>query len=48
MSRVVSIYLPDLPTDRIRRNDPSIPLEQAIAVIAKSTEASAGEREVTT
>ncbi|KQO79569.1 MULTISPECIES: Y-family DNA polymerase [Rhizobium] len=36
MSRVVSIYLPDLPTDRIRRNDPSIPLEQAIAVIAKS------------
>jgi protein ImuB len=36
MTRVVSIYLPDLPTDRIRRDDPSIPPEQAIAVIAKS------------
>lgn len=36
MSRVVSIYLPDLPTDRIRRDDPAIPLEQPIAVIAKS------------
>lgn len=36
MSRIVSIYLPDLPTDRIRRDDPSIPPEQAIAVIAKS------------
>lgn len=36
MSRVVSIYLPDLPTDRIRRNDPAIPADQAIAVIAKS------------
>jgi protein ImuB len=36
MARVVSIYLPDLPTDRIRRADPSIPPEQAIAVIAKS------------
>jgi len=36
MTRVVSIYLPDLATDRIRRADPSIPLEQAIAVIAKS------------
>ncbi|WP_119944940.1 DNA polymerase Y family protein [Neorhizobium sp. NCHU2750] len=36
MTRVVSIYLPDLPTDRIRRADPSIPPEQAIAVIAKS------------
>lgn len=35
MTRVVSIYLPDLPTDRIRRADPSIPPEQAIAVIAK-------------
>lgn len=35
MSRVASIYLPDLPTDRIRRDDPSIPAEQAIAVIAK-------------
>ncbi|TAX64420.1 DNA polymerase Y family protein [Rhizobium leguminosarum] len=36
MTRVVSIYLPDLPTDRIRRADPSIPPEQAIAVIARS------------
>ncbi|OCJ17274.1 nucleotidyltransferase [Rhizobium sp. AC44/96] len=36
MTRVVSIYLPDLPTDRIRRADPSIPAEQAIAVIARS------------
>ncbi|MGO7979585.1 DNA polymerase Y family protein [Rhizobium johnstonii] len=36
MTRVVSIYLPDLATDRIRRVDPSIPLEQAIAVIARS------------
>lgn len=36
MTRVVSIYLPDLPTDRIRRADPSIPPEQAMAVIARS------------
>ncbi|NKJ73382.1 DNA polymerase Y family protein [Rhizobium leguminosarum bv. viciae] len=36
MSRVISIYLPDLATDRIRRADPDIPHEQAIAVIAKS------------
>lgn len=36
MTRVVSIFLPDLATDRIRRADPSIPPEQAIAVIAKS------------
>ncbi|MHC2574703.1 Y-family DNA polymerase [Rhizobium leguminosarum] len=36
MTRVVSIYLPDLPTDRIRRADSTIPPEQAIAVIAKS------------
>lgn len=36
MTRVVSIYLPDLPTDRIRRADPSIPPEQPIAVIARS------------
>ncbi|MBY5421044.1 DNA polymerase Y family protein, partial [Rhizobium leguminosarum] len=36
MTRVVSIYLPDLPTDRIRRADPSIPPEQAIAAIARS------------
>ncbi|WP_438748294.1 Y-family DNA polymerase [Pararhizobium sp. O133] len=36
MTRVVSIYLPDLPTDRIRRADPSLPVEQPIAVIARS------------
>lgn len=36
MARVVSIFLPDLPTDRIRRADPAIPSEQAIAVIARS------------
>ncbi|MCO5730573.1 DNA polymerase Y family protein [Rhizobium sp. SSA_523] len=36
MTRVVSIYLPDLPTDRIRRADPSIPPEQALAVIARA------------
>ncbi|MBY3215886.1 DNA polymerase Y family protein [Rhizobium laguerreae] len=36
MSRVVSIFLPDLPTDRIRRDDPSIPDDQPIAVISKS------------
>ncbi|WP_313617992.1 DNA polymerase Y family protein [Agrobacterium sp.] len=36
MTRVVSIYLPDLPTDRIRRADPSISADQAIAVIARS------------
>jgi len=36
MTRVVSIYLPDLSTDRIRRADPAIPVEQAIVVISKS------------
>lgn len=36
MPRVVSIFLPDLATDRIRRVDPSIPVDQPIAVIAKS------------
>ncbi|MBO9124931.1 MULTISPECIES: Y-family DNA polymerase [unclassified Rhizobium] len=36
MTRVVSIYLADLATDRIRRADPSIPPDQAIAVIARS------------
>ncbi|ASR10795.1 nucleotidyltransferase (plasmid) [Rhizobium leguminosarum bv. viciae] len=36
MPRVVSIFFPDLPTDRIRRADPAIPVEQAIAVISKS------------
>ncbi len=36
MPRVVSIYFPDLQTDRIRRADPAIPVEQPIAVISKS------------
>ncbi|QIO75640.1 DNA polymerase Y family protein [Rhizobium leguminosarum] len=36
MPRVVSIFFPDLPTDRIRRADPVIPVEEAIAVISKS------------
>ncbi|QEE43606.1 DNA polymerase Y family protein (plasmid) [Rhizobium sp. WL3] len=36
MSRVVSIFLPDLPTDRIRRDDPAISDDQPIAVIARS------------
>ncbi|MCK8780854.1 DNA polymerase Y family protein [Rhizobium sp. NTR19] len=36
MTRVVSIYLPDLPTDRIRRDDSAIPDDQPIAVIARS------------
>jgi protein ImuB len=36
MTRVVSIYLPDLATDRIRKDDPSISREQPIVVIARS------------
>lgn len=36
MTRVVSIYLPHLSTDRVRRADPTIPVEQAIAMISKS------------
>ncbi|MBN9983792.1 Y-family DNA polymerase [Rhizobium laguerreae] len=36
MPRVVSIFFPDLPTDRIRRADPAIPVEEAIAVISKT------------
>lgn len=36
MTRVVSIYLPNLPTDPIRRADPSIPHKQPIAVVARS------------
>ncbi|NKJ39837.1 hypothetical protein FHT28_006598 [Rhizobium sp. SG570] len=39
MTKVVSIYLPDLPTERIRRADPSISPEQPIAVIARSQSA---------
>ncbi|ASW08563.1 Y-family DNA polymerase [Rhizobium sp. 11515TR] len=36
MPRVVSIFLPDLPTDRIRRADPAIPPDQPVVVIARS------------
>ncbi|MGO6949590.1 Y-family DNA polymerase [Rhizobium johnstonii] len=36
MARVVSIFLPDLPTDRIRRDETVIPADQPIAVIARS------------
>ncbi|NTH25652.1 DNA polymerase Y family protein [Agrobacterium rhizogenes] len=36
MPRVVSIFLPDLPTDRIRRADPAISPEQPVVVIARS------------
>jgi protein ImuB len=36
MTRVVSIFLPDLATDRIRRADPTIPNDEPLAVIAKS------------
>ena len=36
MTRVVSIFPPDLSTDRIRRADPFISPEQAIKVIARS------------
>jgi protein ImuB len=36
MTRVVSIYLPDLATDRIRREDSAIPDDRPIAVIASS------------
>ncbi|MGG6893699.1 Y-family DNA polymerase [Rhizobium sp. BR 315] len=36
MPRVVSICLPDLPTDRIRRVDPAISPEQPVVVISRS------------
>ncbi|MGO7242871.1 DNA polymerase Y family protein [Rhizobium ruizarguesonis] len=36
MVRVVSVYLPTLPTDRIRRADPSIPVEAPLVVVARS------------
>ncbi|RDJ03837.1 Y-family DNA polymerase [Rhizobium grahamii] len=36
MTRVVSIYLPYLATDRIRRADPDIPADQPIAIIERS------------
>ncbi|GHC62511.1 Y-family DNA polymerase [Limoniibacter endophyticus] len=36
MTRVVSIYFPDLATDRIRRLDPSIGAEKPVVVLMKS------------
>jgi protein ImuB len=36
MVRVVSVFLPTLPTDRIRRADPSIPTEAPLVVVARS------------
>jgi len=36
MPRVVSIYLPRLPIDRIRRDNPSVPADQPLVVVAKS------------
>ncbi|MGO7847580.1 DNA polymerase Y family protein [Rhizobium ruizarguesonis] len=36
MVRVVSVYLPTLPTDRIRRADPSILVEAPLVVVARS------------
>ncbi|WP_132528710.1 DNA polymerase Y family protein [Rhizobium sp. BK376] len=36
MTRVVSIFLPELSTDRIRRADPSIPADTPVVVIARS------------
>ncbi|MBB2713969.1 DNA polymerase Y family protein [Rhizobium sophoriradicis] len=36
MTRVVSVFLPTLPTDRIRRADPSIPAEAPLVIVARS------------
>lgn len=36
MVRVVSVFLPTLPTDRVRRADPSIPAEAPLVVVARS------------
>ncbi len=36
MARVVSVFLPTLPTDRIRRADPSLAVETPLVVIARS------------
>ncbi|MGV1951044.1 Y-family DNA polymerase [Agrobacterium vitis] len=36
MARVVSIYLPTLPIDRIRRDNPSIPADQPLVVVTRS------------
>ncbi|TAV50195.1 DNA polymerase Y family protein [Rhizobium leguminosarum] len=36
MVRVVSVYLPTLPADRIRRADPSIPGETPLVIVARS------------
>ncbi|WP_454858409.1 Y-family DNA polymerase [Rhizobium binxianense] len=36
MARVVSVFLPTLPTDRIRRADPSLPADKPLVIVAKS------------
>ncbi|RUM08323.1 Y-family DNA polymerase [Rhizobium chutanense] len=36
MVRVVSVFFPTLPTDRIRRANPSIPVETPLVVVARS------------
>ncbi|NNH85795.1 DNA polymerase Y family protein [Rhizobium laguerreae] len=36
MARVVSVFLPTLPTDRVRRADPSIPVEAPLVMVARS------------
>ncbi|MGO7802946.1 DNA polymerase Y family protein [Rhizobium ruizarguesonis] len=36
MTRVVSVFLPTLPTDRVRRADPFIPAETPLVVVARS------------
>ncbi|TBG58354.1 DNA polymerase Y family protein [Rhizobium leguminosarum] len=36
MARVVSVFLPTLPTDRVRRADPSIPAEAPLVIVARS------------
>jgi protein ImuB len=36
MPRVVSVFLPYLPTDRIRRADPDLPAETPVVVVARS------------
>ncbi|MCO6180880.1 DNA polymerase Y family protein [Ciceribacter sp. RN22] len=36
MVRVVSVFLPTLATDRVRRADPSLPVETPLAIVARS------------
>ncbi|MGG7581142.1 Y-family DNA polymerase [Rhizobium sp. Nf11,1] len=36
MARVVSVFLPTLPTDRIRRADPSLSVETPLVIVARS------------